>query len=373
MSKQVNVGQLLEVLEKWVPKHYAFDWDSVGLQIGSYDQPISKVMVTLDVNEAVVDEAIENDIDLIIAHHPLLFKPIKKIDTTLSSGRILQKALTHNINIYASHTNLDIVSGGVNDLLSDQLGLIEQEILVPTIEQKFYKLSVYTPVDYAEPVYQTLANNGAGSLGDYSHCSFQSEGTATFKPLSGSQPFIGQENEQTTTPEVKIEMLVTKEQINALVKLLHEVHPYEQPAFDVIELANRGEVLGLGRIGRLTKSMDLLSFAEYVKEQLSVPGLRIVGDQDRLVEKVAVLGGSGEKYISQAKKMGADVFVTGDITFHQAQDADALGLALVDPGHHVEKVMVKAVSNYLNEQIKRQGYKVEVINSLTNTEPFQFV
>lgn len=269
MNSPVSVRQVVNLLEAWAPIHYAYDWDNVGLQVGSYDQVVTKVMITLDVTEAVIEEAIQNESNLIIAHHPLLFKAINQIDTEQPIGRMIQKIVKHNITVYAAHTNLDITNGGINDMLSDQLALLDREIMLP--------------------------------------------------------------------------------------------------------IEKNGDQVGLGIVGKLKETMDLATFAQFVKEQMSVPSLRVIGDLTRKVKKVAIIGGSGEKYLEQAKLMGADVYVTGDVTFHQAQDADALGLAIIDPGHHVEKVMITAVSSYLDHAFKKHQLQVETIRSQVNTEPFIFL
>lgn len=373
MNRVVNVAQVIRLLEKWAPKKYAYDWDNVGLQIGSYEQAVTNCMVTLDVTESVVDEAIAKEANLIIAHHPLLFKPLKQIDIEKPIGKLIQKIIKNDISVYAAHTNLDVAPGGVNDLLADQLGLVDRKVLVPTIEEKRMKLIVYVPRAFVDPVYTALANKGAGFLGEYSHCSFRSEGVGTFYPLSDADPFIGEREQLTTVEEVKLEMLIQESQTSSIIATLRNVHPYEEPAFDLIELENDGNVMGIGRVGRLKETMDLRMFCEFVKKNMSVQGLRVTGNLTKKIQKVAILGGSGEKYIQHAKRSGADVYVTGDMSFHQAQDAEALGLAVVDPGHHVEKVMIEGVRDYISKEIEKMNADMETIATSQSTEPFYFI
>lgn len=268
MQETILVRDVIRILEEWSPKHYAYDWDNVGLQVGSLNVQVNKVMLTLDVLENVVDEAIKKDVNLIIAHHPLLFREIKQINTDQSEGRILAKLLKHNITVYAAHTNLDAANGGVSDMLADRLEIMNRSVLIPSSTDK---------------------------------------------------------------------------------------------------------LIGIGRIGSLNKAITLKAFCENVKEKLAIQTLRVTGDLNKTIKKIAVLGGSGKDFIGVAKRMGADVYVTGDMTFHEAQDAMAMGLAVVDPGHHVEKVMIEDVKKYLEEQVEKKSINVSFLASESNTEPFKFL
>ncbi len=187
-----TVKDVINLLEDFAPKSYAFEGDKIGLHVGKMNAKVSKVMIALDVLESVVDEAIENDVNLIVAHHPLIFKPLKKIDLNSEKGRIIQKLIKHDISVYAAHTNLDIATGGVNDMLMNQLGIKHTDILVETGEEPLFKLVVFVPQTHEDQLRDALSNAGAGHIGDYSHCTFNSTGTGTFKPLDGTNPYIGQ-------------------------------------------------------------------------------------------------------------------------------------------------------------------------------------
>lgn len=365
--------EIIQVFEQFSPKSFALEGDKNGLHLGTLNKKVKKVMVALDVLEEVVDEAIDHNIDLIIAHHPLIFRPLKKIDTSTPEGRIVQKCLKHEITVYAAHTNLDVAKGGVNDLLADALQLQDTEVLAPTYEDPLKKLVVYVPETHADNVRQALGDKGAGHIGNYSHCSFNSEGTGMFLPLEGTNPFIGEKGKLERVEEVKVETIFPASLQKKVIQAVIQSHPYEEPAYDVYPLDNKGEVLGLGRIGSLAEEMSLKDFAEHVKKTLQVKGCRVVGNLDDKVKKVAVLGGDGNKYIPTAKVKGADVYVTGDMYYHVAHDAMAMGLNIVDPGHNVEKVMKDGVQKYLKTYFDTKKSETEVITSKIHTDPFQFM
>jgi len=370
MSQLTN-ADIFQLMEDWAPKKLAYDWDPVGLQVGSSREKVKKIMVTLDVLESVADEAIEQNVDLIISHHPLLFRPLSQLDTDTPKGRTVQKLMKHDISVYSAHTNLDIASGGVNDMLCDVLDINSEDFLIPKETGKLYKLAVYVPFTHEEVVREALGNSGAGHIGNYSHCTFRAEGIGTFKPLEGTNPFIGEKGKMEYVDEVRMETIVEEEKLNQVLEATIEAHPYEEPAYDLFPLRNEGKKFGLGRIGTLQTPMNLKEYSEHIKKTLNLSGLRVVGDLAKEIKKVAVLGGSGEKYIQAAKEQGADVYITGDMTFHPAQEAWEMGLAVIDAGHYIEKVMKKATKTFLDEKLTET--KVKVIVSRTSTEPFQFI
>ncbi len=371
MKKEIPTNSFVfKQMEELAPLQKAYSWDNVGLQIGSYNKKAEKIMITLDVLESVADEAADKDVDLIIAHHPLLFKPLKRINLDTPKGRTISKLLRHDITVYAAHTNLDVVEGGVNDMLSERLELVSSAPLVTIGNEKLYKYAVHVPVDYVNQLKQVIGDAGGGTQGDYTHCSFEIEGTGNFKPVQGADPFIGKVGEITSVDEVKIEALVEESKLNRVVTAVQEAHPYEEPAFDIIPLANEGKTFGLGRIGEIEHHVTLEEFTEKVKEKLNLSYVRIVGDLKKKVEKVAVVGGSGGKYISDAKRAGADVYITGDVGFHEAQEAMEMGLAVIDAGHYIEEIMKENIRNYL--KVKLSGYDVEIITSEKNTDPFRY-
>lgn len=368
VMKEIKHGTIFQTLEKWAPKSLAYDWDNVGLQVGAMNDRTKNVLVTLDVLESTVDEAIEQDVNLIIAHHPMIFKALKSIDFNSPKGRVIKKLIEHNITVYAAHTNLDIAKGGVNDLLIDVFPIKEKTNLIPFKNEILYKLVVFVPLDHEENLRDALSEAGAGHIGAYSHCSFRSEGQGTFKPLEGTNPFIGEQGELTIVDEVKLETIVPEAKLQAVLTAMEKAHPYEEVAHDIIPLKQTGESYGLGRVGTLEEAVDFDDFVNQVKEAYKVETVSLVSKDEKPVKKIAVLGGSGQSYIEQAKRMGADVYITGDITFHQAQDAMEMDLQLIDPGHYVEEIMKVATKKYVEKHFPQ----LKVIESKVNTNPFQF-
>lgn len=373
MKKSPNGFEVIQIFEQFSPKAYAVEGDKIGLQIGTLNKKIHNVMITLDVVESVIDEAIEKSVDLIIAHHPPIFRAIKKLTTDSTYGKMIEKCIKHNIAIYAAHTNLDITNGGVNDLLAQALGLSQLDVLVPTYEDKLKKLVVFVPSTHEKQLREALGQAGAGHIGNYSHCTFATEGEGGFLPLDGTNPYIGKKGNLEYVSESRIETVFSTSIEKKVIQAMLKAHPYEEVAYDIYALDQKGLTLGLGRIGVLPEELTLAEFAEHVKKSLEVERVRLVGDPSSKIKKVAVLGGDGNKYIQQAKFKGADVYVTGDLYFHVAHDALMMDLNVVDPGHHVEKVMIKGVSAKLSSMCTDKNFDVDIFGSEIDTNPFKFI
>ncbi|RWZ60055.1 Nif3-like dinuclear metal center hexameric protein [Halobacillus fulvus] len=370
MSAHVTGQEIIKKFEGWSPKAFAYDWDNVGLQVGSLNKPVHKVMVTLDVLERTVDEAIQKDVDLIIAHHPVLFIKLKEINLDTPKGRVIQKLIKHDITVYAAHTNLDVAKGGVNDAMADLLNLQNTRPLIPQRTDDLIKLAVFVPETHADSLRDAISQAGAGYIGNYSHCTYQVSGQGTFKPEEGTDPYLGEKGKLEFVDEKRVETIVPKSKLDQVLKAMKDHHPYEEVAYDLYPLLNDGKVLGVGRVGDLIEPESLEDLCETVKEKYDVPMVRYTGDASKTVKRVALLGGSGEDYIHAAKQSGADVYITGDMTFHIAQDAEEMGLAVIDPGHHVEKVVLPRVKEFLEEYWDNDN--LNVIISEANTEPFSF-
>ncbi|WP_144511112.1 Nif3-like dinuclear metal center hexameric protein [Bacillus sp. FJAT-22090] len=371
--KQTNGQLIISLFEQWAPKSLAVEGDSIGLQIGTLNKSVSKVLVTLDVNPKVVKEAIEQQCELIIAHHPPIYRKMKHMRTDLPQGSLIEQLIKHDIAVYAAHTNLDVANGGVNDLLANALELESVQILEHTAAEKLMKLAVFTPKESTEEVRNALGQAGAGQIGDYTNCSFTTLGEGRFKPSEDADPYIGKVNELAIVDEDKIEVVFPVSLKNRVLKALLTSHPYEEPAYDLFLMDLYVNEMGLGRVGSLPKPVKLSEYAQTVKQQLQVPFVRVVGELDKLVQKVAVLGGDGNKYIQTAKRAGADVFITGDLYFHVAQDAEAINLAVIDPGHHIESIMKKGVADYMNRVCEEKKLTCTFIPSKLSTEPFQLI
>lgn len=373
MKKTPNGFEVIGAFEQFSPKKFAMEGDKIGLQIGTLNKPVHKVMIALDVLDEVVDEAIEKQVDLIIAHHPIIYRPLQKIATDQPSGKLVEKLIKNDIAVYAAHTNLDVAKGGVNDLLAEALQLQNTKVLAPTYETKLKKLAVFVPVEAEAAVREALGNAGAGHIGNYSHCTFSTNGTGQFLPGEETNPHIGSAGQIETVEEVKIETIFPEDLERRILTAMIKAHPYEEVAYDIYPLHNSGEELGLGRIGELPSEMTLESFAQHVKEAFDVKGVRVVGNLQDMVKKVAVLGGDGNKYFMTAKFQGADVYVTGDMYYHTAHDAMMVGLNIVDPGHNVEKVMKAGVTNVLTAISEKKSWNVDIFASTIHTDPFTFM
>lgn len=369
-----TVRQVAAALEALAPTTLAESWDQVGLQVGNPHHLVQKVLLTLDSNdEGVIDEAIRIGANLILAHHAMIFKPVQTIRTDTPYGRKLGKLLANDVSVYVAHTNLDIAEGGVNDILASRLHLENVQVLSRVHNTRVKKLVVFVPETHHEAVLQAVGQAGAGAIGHYSHCTFNTPGVGTFVPQAGTNPYIGEQGQLEQVKEVRLETIVTDRNQAQVIEAMLAAHPYEEVAYDIYPLEIMGQDLGVGRVGDLVQEMTLGQFAEFVKQQYGVPFARVVGPHDRMIRRVAVLGGSGEEYYPQALQKGADVLVTGDIRYHWAQDALADGICMVDPGHNTEKIYLPSLQAFLQAKMIEAGFDTEIVVAETNTEPFTLV
>ncbi len=373
MSKMIHAQTLIQKFEAFAPRHLAFEGDRIGCQIGTLNKKVKKVMITLDVLENVVDEAIEKGVDLIISHHAVIYRPMKKMLSDEGQGKIISKCVKHDIAVYVAHTNFDIAKGGMSDLLSSTFGLESTDVLQITYREPLKKLAVYVPDSHAENVRNALSSAGAGAIGDYSSCSYSSTGEGVFRPGEGTAPFIGKENQLERVHETKIETIVPEQIINKVVNKMLKAHPYEEPAYDIYPIENSGSAYGIGRIGKLPAPLTLKTLAEKAKQLLNLDGVRVTGSLDKELKTAAISGGDGTSLVPFSKYKGADVLITGDIDYHTAHDALLHDLCLIDIGHHAEKIMMPAVHSMLEEYITAEGYHTEVIKAQVNTNPFKFM
>jgi dinuclear metal center YbgI/SA1388 family protein len=373
MANWMDGRTLIDRFEEWVPKNLAFDGDRIGLLIGTLDKKVKKVMVTLDVLENVADEAAAKQVDLIVAHHPVIFHPLKKVLSDQGQGKIVTKCIQNNIAVYAAHTNLDVADGGVNDLLVESLKLGPTEILKPTYTEPLYKLVVYVPEDHVAKVRQAIGKAGAGAIGRYSHCTFTAMGTGTFLPGEQTHPFIGTPGTLERVHEGRLETIVPEHLLDHVLREMLAAHPYEEAAYDVFPMKNQGKRYGLGRIGKLAQPVRFGDYCERVKKLLHLDGLRAVGDLDEPVQTIAVSGGDGNSLIPYAGERGADVLISGDIYYHTAHDALLSGLKVIDAGHYIESVMKRGVQRFFQNVVERAASDTEVIVSESVTNPFHFI
>jgi dinuclear metal center YbgI/SA1388 family protein len=362
---------IIKVMEKLAHPKHAEKWDKIGLQIGDPSADVKKIMVTLDLTLPVVQEAIKEKVDLIIVHHTPLFNPLQSIRWDTPQGLLIKNLVENNIHLYCAHTNLDSTWGGVNDVLATKLELLDIEVLAPSWEEEYIKIVVFVPKGYEEQVRSAMSNAGAGHIGNYSDCTFELFGTGTFRPLEGTNPFIGEKGQLEKVEEFRLETIVPKSKLQEVIQGMVAAHPYEEVAYDLYPLANKGAHSGLGRIGNLAEKITLVELIEKLKAVLNIENVRYIGDLNRKVKRVALCGGSGASLIERAISKGAEVFITGDIKYHEAQDAENLGLALIDAGHFAtEHPVIKIIADFLHQNLVSEN--IEIIESQINTDPIKF-
>ncbi len=370
----VNSKKIIKVMNEIAPEYLAENWDNVGFLIGNEDSEVDRVLIALEVTEAVVDEAIHNNIDLIICHHPLLFKPMKKITDNDPIGKMVRKLIKNDVSLYAAHTNLDIADGGTNDFIAELLELNMIKGLQNTGQDTYFKIAVFAPVENAEEVTNAMTGSGAGKMGAYSECSFVSEGRGQFRPLQGSAAHIGVVDELTKVRESKIEVIVDQMNMNRVLNAMLKAHPYEVPAYDILELKNDVKKYYLGRSGVLQSKMTLEDLAKHVQHKLNVSQLKYVGDSGKIIRKVAICTGAGADVMKDAKRSGCDVLITGDVKYHEAQTALQMNLTLIDAGHfETEQIFVSRLSDRLTRMFESKEYDVAVIESGVEENPFKSV
>lgn len=355
--------RIVQIVEKLAPKDLALDWDNPGLNIGDFSQKIEKILLTLTVTQEVAEYAAARGHDMIISHHPVFFKPLKSLRWDLPEGKIAYTAAKNDIAIYSAHTNLDIAVGGVNDVLAQKLSLKDVKPLKITKTEKLVKLVVFVPEGYDDIVRNAIGNVGAGFIGNYSCCTFNSTGIGTFKPEEGTKPFIGKKGNLEKVKEVRIETIVPEKILKKVVNVMIKAHPYEEVAYDIYPLKNEGEAMGIGRIGYLQEEMTLLKLSEFVKKRLSANHVRVVGNLVTSINKVALCGGAGADLVSAAAFKGADVLVTGDFKYHEALEAKDLGLCIIDAGHFpTEYVVLSKLADFIKQELAltKETIKIEI-------------
>ena len=360
-----RLKQVMKVLEQLAPLHLAEKWDHVGLMVGDPEQEIHKVLCALDVNEAVVDEAIHLKADCIVSHHPFLFKPLTALDLSSEKGRMIRKLITSGIAVYSMHTNYDIAEGGLNDYLARGLGLQDIKVLKKTREACFYKVIIYVPETHVDVVREAIVASGAGQIGNYKGCTFTASGEGSFIPLEDSHPYIGEEGQLCKVNESAISFMVLKSELNDVIQTIKAVHPYEEMAYDVFEMAHLKKTYGLGRYGKCKEEITLGAFLEEIKTFFNIEHVRVSNDELSMpINSVALCSGEGSECMSEAARV-AQVYITGDVKFHQAQMAQSLGMILIDVGHYAsENRGLEPIGNCIKNAFKT----CDVIYSKVNGE-----
>ncbi|MFZ5985911.1 MAG: Nif3-like dinuclear metal center hexameric protein [Bacillota bacterium] len=366
----VGINEIIRFLEELAPNNLAEDYDNVGLLLGNRDSAVNRVMVCLDVTSKVAAEAAEKGVDLIVSHHPVIFKGLKRINEDDPKGRIIYNLIKNNIGVYSVHTNLDVVKGGVNNHLSMTLGLTEIKNLKKYKSEMLYKIVVFVPQDSVDLVRDAMSRAGAGWIGNYSDCSFMTKGTGTFRPLEGTNPYIGKKGNLERVDEYRLETVAPQKSLKKVVEAMTSAHPYEEVAYDIYPLEVSAKEYGMGDIGVLKEPVTLNEFVKTVKEKLDVSSVRVIGSIDRKIKNVAVFCGSFDESLSGLVKSNADVLVTGDIKYHTAVDIMEMGMCVIDAGHfNTEKIIVPRLS----ELISGKFPELEVISNKVEEDPFKII
>jgi len=364
----MKVKDIIQVLEEMAPLSYAEDFDNVGLLTGNIDDNVTGVLVCHDALENVLEEAIGKNCNMVVCFHPILFSGLKKITGRNYVERAVIKAIKNDIAIYAVHTALDNHKKGVNKIFCDALGLVNTKILIPK-ENYIYKLVTYTIPENLEQLRNALFDAGAGNIGNYENCSFNSQGLGTYQGNSDSSPTVGAQGEFVEAQEIKIEVTFEKHLEGKILKALFSNHVYEEVAYEIYSLQNRHQNIGLGMIGEFEAPMNEKDFLMHVKEKMQTGGIRHTAFTGKSVKKVAVLGGSGSFAIKAAIAAGADAFLTADLKYHQFYEAEGK-LLLADVGHFESERYTK---NYIVDYLTKKIPNFAFILSQENTNPVKYL
>ena len=379
MTAAATLADVVRMLERRYPTSTAESWDAVGLVTGDPSQSVARVLFAVDPVAAVVDEAAEWGADLVVTHHPLLLKPVHSIAATTFKGALLHRLVLGGIGLYTAHTNADAATGGVADALAEALGLVETTPLDAAPAEALDKLVVFVPVGDADRLVDALAAAGAGAVGEYTRCAWTSTGEGTFTPSDQANPAIGSAGTASTVVEARVEMVAPRHLRGAVVAALRAEHPYEEPAFDVLELASWPGSTGIGRVGRLAEPTTLRAFAANVADALpfTEQGIRFAGDPDGRVERVAVVGGSGDSLFDAVRTSGVDVYVTADLRHHPASELreraehETGTPYLVDVAHFAsEWPWLAHAARALRQDALAAGTTVETRVSTLRTDPW---
>ncbi|RFP66711.1 Nif3-like dinuclear metal center hexameric protein [Hymenobacter lapidiphilus] len=359
----------MRVLEAAAPLAYQESYDNAGLQCGDPQMEIRGVLISLDCTPAVVYEAIRRGCNVVVAHHPLIFKPLKRLTGANEVEQTLLKAIKNDVALYAAHTNLDNVAHGVNRKLADKLGLENGRILDPK-PGLLGKLITYVPATHTAAVLAALYAAGAGQVGQYSGCSFRSEGTFTFTPGAGSNPFLGQSGQPHTGPEERVEVLLPLHLQGPALAALRAAHPYEEVAYELIRLENRHQEVGSGFVGELPEALSPAAFRQRLRAALGVPVVKYT-NFEQPIKKVALCGGAGSFLIGKARAAGADAYVTGDLKYHEYFGAEGR-LMLCDVGHFESEQFTGEIFQDLLAANFGSTFAVLIAQTLTNPVRYDF-
>ena len=362
-----KIKDVITCIEQMAPLAYQESWDNSGVQVGNVNQNVKSVLLCVDITEATLNEAIERGANLIISHHPLIFKGIKKLTGRNYIERVIIKAVQHNIVLYSAHTNMDKCIGGVNFRIANKLGLKNIKVLAPE-ENYLYKIVTYVPHTHIEIVKQAMWNAGGGTIGDYDCCSYSSEGYGTFKANERCNPFVGEIDKLHTEPELRLEMIVPKDKYGRVVAAIYSSHPYEEPAIDILPLANDYDQLGLGCIGELAEPLSEKEMLGRIQEKLNVNYIRHTEVSNNKISKIALCGGSGAEFISLAIRENAEMYITADVKYHEFFTAENQ-IVIADIGHFESEQCIKEI---FYEQLSKNFINFAILMAESDKSPIMY-
>ncbi|MEA1975245.1 MAG: Nif3-like dinuclear metal center hexameric protein [Bacillota bacterium] len=352
----VNSKKIANIIEEIAPLNTALQWDNVGFQIGNENVEINRIMIALEVTDEVLNEAISNNIDLIITHHPLIFKSIYSVVTDNPIQKLIIRMIKNNINLYVAHTNIDVSKNGTNYYLSKLLDLNRVEGLDTIMVSQLYKISVFAPENAYELVKQSLLKY---NVGEYKN--------------RGRLASVSNSDKSENNEEVKIEMIIDNENLNLAIENMLRVHPYDVVPYDVIKLENISKKHSIGVIGYLEKDMEIDELVNFVKEKFEINKLRFVKSNNKRNRKIAICSGAGSEYIEKASKLGCKCLITGDVKYHEAQLARQLNINVIDAGHfETENIYVQYLAEFIKRRCYEKGYDVNIMESENIINPFEY-
>lgn len=365
------IRDIARLVETWAPPAVAWEKDNVGLNIGDPRRRVNRILVTLDTTPAVVSEAVRLRADLIVSHHPLIFRPLRSIDGRTRDGKMLLTLAEKKIGLYAAHTNFDFTTGGVSFTLAGRLGLKDVTLLSPSAGTD-RKITVFVPQRDADRVMRAMSAAGAGVIGRYSMCSFRTVGTGTFLAGDGARPAVGRKGGLERVDEARLEMELPEWKTREVLDAMKSAHPYEEVAYDLHDILNDSRQYGMGAIGDLPRSSGLSAFLGTVRRRLRARGIRYSGPSGTRIRRVAVCGGSGSELLRVAIGRGADAFVTADVRYHTFQEHESK-IVLIDAGHfETERPAVKILADFLRSRPAVKDARIKILESKTNGNPVQY-
>jgi len=397
----IKLKKLAEIFDHNFHKSYAFSWDNSGLLIGNLGLDIKTILIALDLDNSIIEEAIKLKANLIFTHHPLIFNPIKYIVSNDILGQKILRLIENKIAVYCAHTNFDLMTGGLNDYICSILEMKNIKTVFPE-SLKWFKFVVFVPLEYEEKIREVICMSGGGLWKNYSCATFKTIGEGTFKPEDGAKPFIGEVGNLSFVKEAKIECIVSQENLNNLIKNVLKNHPYEEPAFDIFPIENKFEIGGIGKIGNLKKALNLNEFLIFLKQKLNLKNFRYIysannckndnyynNSEDYLknskkndeikndeikIQKIALINGSVNSVVENLKYLDFDTLICGEISYHNAQEISEFGKVVIEIGHAESEIFaVNHIFNLLNDINQNENLNLNIIKSKNNSSLWRYL